>query len=331
MIIRVSLVILLCLLLIIPMIRSLYIIDTLPTEYNILIECVEDYSIVGGTDLKYVCDAAVSFRNKLYDTGKYDYWYYSDSLAWPSDWWTKEVSGYSNYPIYHAYRQDYAVFLGHGNEGRFIFGIMKTASNGYDYSEVWLVSKGPNGYTWMYPYDDNYDEVYTRWITLFASQVLNADAYPNMGYSISDVFYYTFTNQGSSPACLHGIVGARTEMVDYYKPCTICSEVPASVNTMNDYADRLISGSSITDAWFNAVWTYNNVKDIFGNIVFQTSPAALYYIVQFKDSQGRIIASYDYKNEGMLGFSSTIYPAPFQLEPPPGTAQIVYVEVYLYG
>ena len=282
-------------------------------------------------NLKYVCDAATVFRDKLYNTGKYDYWFFSNSMAWPSDWWTKEARYCHHYPIYHAYRQDYAVFLGHANAGHFSFSYSSKAADGSKYSQVWLIGPGPNGVSWMYPHDDNNDGTYTRWITVFGCQLLNSTGYSSMGFSIFDVFYYTFSNQSRSPVYLHGIVGARTDMVDYYKPCGFCSEVPAAVNTMRDYADRLIAGNSVTDAWFEAVWTYNHIKNIWGEIVFQAHPAALYYIVEFRDSQGHTLASYDYKYGGMLGFSSTIYPAPSQLDPPPGTAQIIYWEVYLIG
>jgi len=300
--------------------------------YTMLVECVEDYSQVGDPNLKYTCDGASTFINKIVSASNYNYfyWLFSDSSAWLKDWWTKEVSGYSYYPSYHAYRQDYAVFLGHGDGGVFDFGVRNNAVVNYGRSQVWLVSLGPYGYTWMYPHDDNNDNKYPLWITIYACNVLNNDKYPS-GFNVFDVFYYTFSNQGRSPVYLHGIVGARTEMLDWYRACLICPEVDVVSRTMNDYADRLIAGASVVNAWFNAVWTQNAEREIFGRVVFQAHPVALYYIVQFKDSNGNVLQSIDYSAEGMLGFSSTIYPAPSQLSPPPGTATIVYIPVYLIG
>lgn len=302
--------------------------NTESSGYKMLVECVENYD---DNPLKYVCDAASSFINIIRSHGDYDYWYFSNSAAWPSDWWTKEARYDHYYPVYHAYLQHYAIFLGHAQPGRFQFSYSSTASNGYSYSEVWLVLQGPNGATWMYPNDNDNDGIYTRWITVFGCRLLDDNGYSSMGMSIYDVFYYTFTNQGESPVYLHGIVGARTKMLDWYKACTYCSEVPVFIYTMNAYADNLVSGKSITDSWFEAVWKYNNQKDAFGNIVFQAHPAALYYVVEFRDSTGHTIAIFNYKNEGMLNFSSTVYSAPSQLNPPPGTAQIIYWEVYLVG
>jgi len=300
-------------------------------NYQMLVECVEDYTDVGQSNLKYTCDAGNSFIAKITNAGSYSYRFYQDSAAWPSDWWTKEVGGLSYYPSYHAYMHDYAMFLGHGAPAFFMFGVKRPAVDGNSFSVVWLVSEGPNGYTWMYPHDNDGDGRYPRWITIYACNVLDADSYAEIGYTVFDVFYYTFTNQGKSVPYLHGIVSARTALVDWYKSCLICSEVPVSVNTMNDYANRLISGNSIVDAWFNAIWTQNYAKDIFGRKVLQAQPAALYYVVEFRDSNGNILASYNYRYEGMLGFSTTTYPAPFQLSAPPGTTQIIYRKVYLYG
>jgi len=303
---------------------------TVYAEYQLFVECVENYAAVGESNLKYTCDAGNSFKDKIVNTGNYGHRIYQDSMAWTSDWWTIDVSGLSYYPVYHAYMHDYTVFLGHGAPAYFVFGVTSQAIDGNSYNYVWLVSQGPNGHTWFYPHDNDGDGVYPRWVTIFSCNVLDNENYPS-GFTIFDVFYYTFTKQGSSPAYLHGIVSARSELVDWYKRCLICSETPASVNTMNAYADRLISGDPVVDAWFNAVWSENNVKDIFGRIVFQAQPAALYYIVEFKDPQGNVLASYDYSKEGMLDFSNTIYPAPSQLVGPPGTSLIGYYEVYLYG
>ncbi len=298
-------------------------------NYNMLVECVENYSNVNEPNLKYTCDAGKAFISKITNAGNYSYRFYSDSAAWPSDWWTKEASGLPYYPGYHAYKHDYAIFLGHGAPALIEFGVRMPARDGTNLSVVWFVSPGPEGYTWIYPHDDDSDGRYPRWITLFSCNVLNASEYP-IGYSIFDVFYYTFTNQTNSVEYLHGIVGARTELVDWYKKCLICEDVKVSVNTMNAYADKLIGGESVVDSWFYAVLTENNIRNIFGSIIFQAKPAAVYYMVQFRDSKGNVLASYDYKFEGMLGFSSTIYPAPFQLQPPPGTSEIIYYVVYYY-
>ena len=305
-------------------------VHSIQRTYTMLVECVEDYTQVNWPNLKYTCDGGSVFINKITGAGNYLVSFFSNGQVWPEDWWTKEVSGYSSYPSYHAYKKDYAVFLGHGKEGAFILGVKHKAINGVVYSEVWLITAGPKGYSWVYPYDDDQNGIYTRWITLYACNVLNNNNYPQ-GYTVFDVFHYTFSNQSNSPVYLHGIVGARTKFIDWHKPCVICNEVDVTSKTMEAYANNLISGKSIIDAWFNAVLTQNNERDIFGNIVFQAHPAALYYIIKFEDSEGIVIDSVDYSKEGMLGFSSTIYPAPFQLNPPPGTTTIVYVEVYMQG
>ena len=93
-------------------------------KVRVSIESVESYSSVGERDLLYSNDAAEAFINVFSGDSQFEYQWWSDYAAWPSDWWSEYVGG-DTWASYHVYRWHYAIFIGHGNEGIIAFGVTK--------------------------------------------------------------------------------------------------------------------------------------------------------------------------------------------------------------
>lgn len=288
----------------------------------ILLEAVENY---GGSPLQYSIDAVEAFRNKVGSATEssevcFTTWY--NDWAWPSDWWTKEWRDTINEgPI--SYRH-YAVFDGHGGITTISFSVSKRDVFGQyrNYADFTMTSTS-NGELYIMAHP----RIKTRWIILASCSFLRFYSEETKNKLIRYGFNGGKPTYDLSNTYLHGIVGMKST---YSDTCSDwwCSNCDINSPTLREFAEKLIQGKSIKEAWFIAV--SNNQKC--GCFIWcdWTGKAAVIYPRIYACEGTTCTLIYDPGTEGMEPFSEPL-PSPkiiYESIPPGVSFNIVWVYEY---
>lgn|GEM_PF-3487953 len=273
------------------------------TYPRVIIYCIEDYN-GKANDLERLCAAADTFASTLTSNSSAFVYILQNNNSRPIYWWTEEIGGTPN--VYeHAYQWHYIIFLGHGSPTMIYFGVDDTHKILGNVNYVGLAS-------YWYINGAYYPEVYfhrvtfysaPKWVTLASCQTLNLTS-----SQLNDILVNDFEGRGGlSNVYLHGIVGMRSDFLDVVKNLLGWIVYDAAVETMKDYATRLINNESIVNAWSNAVLTKQQYS--FLGFSFQGHPAAVTLIIQGYDSNGNLVAQIKYDTEKMYTIG-TVYADP---------------------
>ncbi|RLG79695.1 MAG: hypothetical protein DRO40_12375 [Thermoprotei archaeon] len=271
-------------------------------KVRVSIESVESYSSVGERDLPYSNDAAEAFINVFSGDSQFEYQWWSDYAAWPSDWWSEYVGG-DTWASYHVYRWHYAIFIGHGNEGIIAFGVTKDGP----VEDTYIVNIA--GYTsdlepHVYFHKVGTATTYTLW-AVFASCKTLYDPEPwGDNSKVKLIAEWAFNGNGDlwdlAGTYLHGMVGMRTDFleanalgIDYASP------------TLQAFAEKLRSGKPVKTAWFEAVSEHQ--RNCIGPFcTFVGKAAALSLKMQAFDENSQLVDEANYIDcEGMYLYGTT--------------------------
>jgi len=316
----------------------------------VLVEAVDNYNSDPICCAVSSAEAFVQTIDNYYinNPGKYSTYFYFDQryndTAKPSQWWTIEFGGSNLISKY-----DYVLFVGHSGINGISFSTWDNDKWGDPYSTAYFDFE-KEGITMTHV------DGLTRWNTIAGCNVLYFPRKDNKDGMIYHLFNGGKKTYAPINTYLHGIAS----MASFYLFELGGHDV--STPTLKEYAQLLIKGYSIKDAWFKAVhdnqYCYNCVLGgkKKGEKVYDEwhgKPAVLYpYIVvklrftrntpQDIDSSGNewVIAEYNPGDEGMEPFGLYYIKTPkefynyymYEFNPPPGTIKIVSVAwCYIVG